>query len=230
MKKHFDFVFLFPGNNFSKEFVHSWTNTVSFLERNGFSYYYLFQYSPLLPYLRNSMIIHDIENTQVVERPNFTPSRNSKPFAGKISCTKVIFIDSDIIWTLDDIQKLLFFDADIVSGLYPFDDDVSVSVKIKKDDDTFLLKKDLHLFDQPFYHETGGIGFTAVRQNVLEKIKYPWFSLTQKEEVTSEGLLRYTHEGEDFFFFRRALEEGFLPIADPSILLGHKKEKILRIN
>lgn len=225
-----DVIILVPGKSFSQDFIFCWTETIKFLYDAKLTYYYSFNYSPIISELRNTMVGQDpaCVNPEAQGRMSVIPSKI--PFSGKLRAQKVIFIDSDMIWSLEDFRKLLYSDENVISGIYCFSDIASSSSIVELENNTAMLATEIITErTEPFPIIGGGLGFTAVKFEVLENITYPWFSHTEEIRTDANGKPFYYREGEDFSFFRKAKEAGYQPMADPTILVGHEKPKVFRI-
>ena len=217
IKQMTDIVFLIPGNSFSPEFLSAWTATINMLNKNNIKSIARFGYSPIITEIRN-----DLLGYSPIGIPDYDEEIRDI-FAGKFECSKIVFIDSDIIWTPNDMKILLESDKDVICGIYPLSDRTHVS--ITQDGITFLIKEDLENKDTIFEIHSGGLGFLSVSFNALNKLKFPWFEIEQFESLQyGKGLI-----GEDIFFFNKLKDLGYTIYADSRIKLGHLKSSILTI-
>jgi hypothetical protein len=145
----------------------------------------------------------------------------------------MLFVDTDIIFTVADVKAIMSHPYPIVGGVY-MNHDYSDSP-----DETFPVfnvgeGKDLRrgsLGDlvgsdgprvEPFRVSGVGMGFTYVRREVLEDLDTgPLWPFAEYEDGFGNAL------GEDIGFCFRARERGWTIWVDPSIRLGHMKEAIL---
>lgn len=212
-----DVIFCLPGREFSQEYIASWTNTVAYLERNGISYDWVFNYNPIITETRNALLGHDfLTGTST----NSSYILNTL-FADNLVCQKVIMIDDDIVWSVADIEKLIYSPYDATIGIYVLTDNNHCAVA--KDSHANLMTKDEVLaHDKPFEVLGGGLGFTCVNFNWLQKMPMPWFEIVTRP--TENGTVVY---GEDFDFFTKLRNLGAKIYADPSVKVGHVKQKVL---
>lgn len=153
---------------------------------------------------------------------------------------KLLFIDSDIEWKPEDVEKLADAHLPVVSGLY---------VKRQEDKDgrhnaTFQVKKDVEpkIIDNGRYIEADLIpmGFVAIQRNVIEEMfesypnsKYeePTFSATQNsycyhlfDPLLENGRLY----GEDYGWSRKWRNLHGEIFVDLSVNLGHVGNAVFR--
>lgn len=213
MTKEVDYIFLIPGNTFNNQFLQCWTQTLNFLNVSGVKAMAKFAYSPYITEVRN-VLLSDISQNQ---------TDKTKVFGGNIKFKKVIFIDSDIFWTIDDINKLLSSDKDIICGVYVTTDRQRVS--ISEDNKVFLSVGDFKSRPKDSLIEisSAGLGFTACSYDALNSLSYPFFDLINLPEIVQNIAVM----GEDVLFFNKLRENGFKAYADPSLIVGHMKSTIL---
>ncbi len=72
---------------------------------------------------------------------------------------------------------------------------------------------------EPFKATSIGGGCVLIRKEVFVAVGWPWFKCVFQEIFKNKG--RGLQLGEDVFFARRVLEEGFKIIIDPSIKCKH---------
>jgi hypothetical protein len=219
-----DYIIVVPGIEFNLNFLYSWTNMINYLNENNYTYRFAISYSPILPQVRNHLVgnsPNDLNNNKT----------SSIPFMGKIKYKKVIFIDSDIYWTVSDFEKLIKTDKDILSGIYVMSNYTHISVSTDQDKDGLVMMtfNDLDQHIEEFEILNCGLGFMSCSYGVLEKIGYPWFLTLIPGEKDINGNILYNITGEDTFFCNRARDEGFKIFADPFIRVGHIKPWILQI-
>jgi len=143
---------------------------------------------------------------------------------------KLMFIDSDIEFTTDDVAKLWNMDADIAVGLYPMKEQ---SNPLKPSLGAWINNKlvDVDELSGPTEVDYAGTGFMMIDRPVLETMKEecPHFV---HEEGTSDGtresfawfnprVYRNIYLSEDYAFCVDAKTRGFKIVADPEINLIH---------
>ena len=125
----------------------------------------------------------------------------------------ILWLDSDVIFNPDLMERLYALDADIATGLYfrrtaPF---TPVIFKTLEKEDGHLINEGYEDYpEDPF--EVAGCGFGAVlmKADVLFNMPDPgmWFTPAY-------------NAGEDIAFCMRAREAGYKIVCDPKAQLGH---------
>jgi hypothetical protein len=143
----------------------------------------------------------------------------------KSDCTELLFLDSDVIATADDIMRLMAQsgDKDITAGAYP---------RRAKDKNFFA---DLYFdennnleFDGSLMRiERVGTGFMLIQRHVIEQMVFAhpeWQYDYKGETITAifDFQIKDSHYlGEDYLFCDRAREMGFKIYIDVDISLPH---------
>lgn len=141
-----------------------------------------------------------------------------RPFKGQITYDKILWIDSDIIFTVDDAMRLLDHDKDVVSGAYLLGSgEVTAYPKLLGPGFTYGEVKEM---TEPVEVAGCGFGFLAVRQGVFESLSRPWF---QAAMVTTEDGFSFPMMGEDLSWCKRVIDAGFEIWFDPTIRVTHHK-------
>lgn len=209
--QYVDYVFLLPGNNFSSQFLESWTTTVEYMKDNNITYTYGTRYSPNLFENRNSLLGNFPNNLHKRKVSN-------QIFSGELECKKVFFIDNDMVWTLPSIIALMKSDKKVISGICTHADG----------EKTTLLNdgKTLTIFDINFESEAdfevdaAGLGFLVCDFEVLQNLKYPWF----REGFSFEP---GTFLGDDYSFCKTIKNAGYSIYADTRSIIGHIKSNVV---
>lgn len=142
----------------------------------------------------------------------------------------LLFIDTDIVWNPEDIEKLISLDKDIVSGVYksrrPLQDIENAPVVFGKDD-AGKLRVYEELPNIPFKTEAVGMGFCLIKRNVIETItdKIPElglpFDFIHVDKMNQEHNPESNLAGEDISFCYRAKKAGFDIWVEPGVTVGH---------
>ncbi len=157
---------------------------------------YVGMHSPELS--RNSLIEHHFHND-----PNWT---------------HILFVDSDVVPPKGALWKLLCLDADVAVGLYPLLMSEGLYWSASDGKGNWMpMHEDLP--KEPFKTTSIGGGCVLARREVLTKIGWPWFKCVFQEIYKNEG--RGLETGEDVFFARRVVDEGFTITVDPTIECKH---------
>ncbi len=145
-------------------------------------------------------------------------------------CTDLLFIDSDLIFSPQQVKRLIEHDVDIVGGFYP-----------KKQDGPIQLVCNTH-FEPVEPRDDGlmdvrymGTGFLRIKREVFEKIiaegKADWYWLDNDRSVKEYdfwhmGVYNYPDGGkrylsEDWWFCQMALDCGYKVYGDTRLPIKH---------
>src|SRR6056300_1005634 len=100
-------VFCLPGRSFSNEFLQSWSKLLQYLPQYGINPILSSHYNSVVYYVRNQCL-----------GGNVLRGKNQLPFDGKVDYDYIMWIDSDIVFEVDDFIKLLNMNKNIASGIY----------------------------------------------------------------------------------------------------------------
>lgn len=146
-------------------------------------------------------------------------------------CTHLLMIDSDLVFSNDQIRRILSHDEDVVSGLYPKKQEGKPQMVCNT-----LDAPGIHTADGMLQIKYAGTGFILVARHVFGEMiaKYgdelgyePDQQKGRKEwDFWSVGVYKYPdgkkrYLSEDWYFCQRALDLGFSVWADTQILLKH---------
>ena len=114
---------------------------------------------------------------------NSNSGENQLPWQGKFKYDYMLWIDNDIIFTIDNFIKLLKMNVKIASGLYKMHDgenyatvkDWNEEYFIKNGTFQFLNDELLSNLPTIFKADYTGFGFILIKNGVFEQLKYPWF-------------------------------------------------------
>jgi hypothetical protein len=134
--------------------------------------------------------------------------------AQKIGATYALFLDTDMVFPLDVMRRLLAHDKDIVGALYASRRPPFQPIGVPWDDApaTGHLRRMKML----------PTGCLLINMRVFEKLPKPWFS----EQITGDQIA-----GEDVYFCAQATTAGFEIWQDVSLSreVGHIGEKVFRL-
>jgi len=212
-------IFAIPGREFSGNFLQCWTDTLLKCVNNGINPLLSNKFSSMVSYARCLCLGADVRR-----------GVHQEPFGGKIDYEYIMWIDSDIIFSLDQIEKLISYDKDIVSGIYKMENGRNYAcVKDWNQDHYtkhgafyFLQEEDCKPHKGLMEVEYNGMGFMLMKKGVLEKVEYPWFRQMKKQIGNLEDYC-----SEDVGFCQLAREAGFKIFIDPQMVVGHEKMRIL---
>lgn len=147
----------------------------------------------------------------------------------------VIWIDSDIVFSMAQLEHLIRIDHPFVCGWYVSDDsdnamcgnwDEEYFMKhrtmpfLKKSELTRLAMTDPNALVEVTY---SGMGFLKIKRDVLEKMTYPYFELRPVSIGGKNDL-----SSEDVSFCKKCTEEtGIKPVICPRLRVGHLKERVI---
>jgi GT2 family glycosyltransferase len=119
----------------------------------------------------------------------------------------LLFIDSDMVFTPDLLQRMLKHDFDILGipcnkRRLPLENNVQPLNPDDKDMPSTL-----------FEAASVGTGVMLIKTRVFKKLPAPWFEFSYDEEGKRVG--------EDVSFCRKAREQGFRIYCDPTISVQH---------
>lgn len=221
--KPIDLIICIPGNNFSGKFMQSWTALMFYCVNNGINLEVLQMYSSNVYHVREAFLSQTVMSL----------TKNIKPFGGR-RYDYSLWIDSDQVFTPDDLERLISHDVDIVAG----------AIKVGQgdefafgwfDDDTMHKKGELMrmkaneidgrkaLIDVDFC----GFAFTLVKRGVFESLRFPYFeALPYSAWSPCKGY--YGMAGEDLSTFYRMKQAGYKVWLDPRTRIPHEKAQLIK--
>src|SRR3990167_4683766 len=122
--------------------------------------------------------------------------------------THLMFIDSDIQFPPDGIERLLAHDKDVVGGYYNTRRGNN-PIKVFSEDGTLTTPV---MDGKMFQCAVLPTGFMLIKLDALSKVPRPYFQTITHEQGTI---------GEDVVFCKHATDAGIQIYCDPSIPLGH---------
>jgi GT2 family glycosyltransferase len=196
-------------------------DTISTLGRNGIEFQYSIDYDPVVYYARSRVLAG-----------NNVDGKNQKPFRGQTPYDYLVWIDSDMVWSGNDVLNLIKHDKSIVSGCYmtadnnslPIVEHLDYSKLLEQGTFEFLTRDELTTRTSPFTASYVGFGFLAVKYGVFEQMEYPWF---QPKFVEQGNFKEFT--AEDVGFCWTAKDLGFDIWVDPNVRVGHEKSVVLSL-
>jgi hypothetical protein len=211
-------VFCLPGRSYSGQFLACWTNLLSHCIHKGINVALSQRYTSNVYYVRAQCL-----------GANVLSGENQKPFGGKLDYDYIMWIDSDILFTTDQFDRLLSHKKDIVSGLYFMEGGKQFAAVKDWDEEYFKKTGSFRFLEPPDLPYTdlmelsyNGMGFMLMRRGVFEKMTYPWF---EPEHFRFGHISDFASE--DVSFCRKAQRAGFKIYADPTVIVGHEKTQIL---
>jgi len=123
----------------------------------------------------------------------------------KSGCSHLLFIDDDMIFLEDTLERLLVHDKDIIGGVYKTKYEIQEDVIEYLDD-----KRPSELFKVGAI----GTGCLLIKTEVFKKVPQIWFNY----EWFPNGMVKMSH---DWLFCHKAREYGFDVWADPTLEIKH---------
>jgi hypothetical protein len=144
-----------------------------------------------------------------------------RPFKGQITYDKILWIDSDIMFTPEDVIKAYESEFDVVSGAYTLANGEVVAYK-----ELFgrgYTMEEVKAMNKPVKIFGAGMGFFCVKSGIFEKLSRPWFQSVPATAIFNNQEFTFPIMGEDLSLCKRINDAGFEIWLDPSIKLIHHK-------
>jgi hypothetical protein len=167
--------------------------------------------------------------------------KNQKPFEGTYeSYEKIIWMDSDNIFSTKDILRLLSHDVDIVAawyrygvydisglgednktacGFWDYENGYNKTRPIKIGEILKLPRNEKGLIEVDY----SGLGLMIIKKGVFEAIGYPWFR-SWVYEWKEDGVEMADIMTDDAGFCWMAKQKGFKIMIDPEVRISHEKK------
>ncbi len=126
--------------------------------------------------------------------------------------THLMFIDTDMMFPANGLIALLE-DKKLIIGA-DYNKRKPLVEGSKELEHVTQWDEDKYDKDNPFECARLGMGFTLIDMSVFEKIERPWFFF---EPGTKDTPML----GEDYYFSKKAIENGIKIYCDPRLKLGH---------
>ena len=224
-------VFALPGDNFSSKFLISWTATISKLwETRKYDIMISPATGSFVPFVRMTTLGLDVLRGQ-----------DQKPFNGQ-PFDVWITIDSDIVFTYEQVEKLIEATEEhpVVAGMYRMAD--LTNYAFVKDWDTsyfkengtfkFIKPEDIEVWKKEtefkyFSVVYSGMGFMAIRKEVFDNIKYPYFDSEIVTIQADDGTVIRDICSEDVSFCKKITQAGYQIMVNTDIRVGHIKSLVI---
>ena len=216
-------VLALPGRTFSGSFLMNWTQTVMTLNKKGYEIVVTNEYSSYVTYSRMKTLGLDVLR-----------GADQVPFGGTLNYDVWLTIDSDIIFTPEQVIQLIEDTKKypVVSGLYRMQDGVHFAtvqewdVEYFKKYGSFEFMRNLPA-DKYVPVAYSGMGFFACRRGVIEKLKYPYFSYPLVEIEAEDGKILRDTCSEDVSFCKNLTDAGFEIMVNTGLHVGHEKTLVV---
>jgi hypothetical protein len=212
-------IFCLPGNNFSNDFLCSWSELILWCVKNNIRPIMSSHYDAVVYYVRNKCLGGDVRR-----------GKNQKPYNGQISYDYMMWVDSDIVFTPDHFKKLLERNLPIISGLYLMQGGTHYATVVDWDEKyfekngtfQFAQPKDFQGKTNPIEVDYTGFGFILAKYGVFESLEYPWF-----RPIFYNIGNAYDFCSEDVGICKLLKAAGNKIYIDPTVKVGHQKRVIL---
>ena len=217
-------VFCLPGRGVSYIFLKNFVQLCFELVQNKASIQISQDYSSMVNFARCKCL-----GANVLRGPD------QLPWDGKLEYDYQLWIDSDIVFNLENFYRILWMQKDIASGWYCTEDGKTTSCAHWLEEDDFSKNGGVmnhEMLDsigkrrKPFTCDYTGFGWTLIKKGVFEhpEMKYPWFA--PQMQVFESGEVQDMC-GEDVSFCLDAIKAGFEIWVDPKCRVGHEKTRII---
>ena len=224
-------IFALPGDNFSSKFLISWTSTISKVMD-------MRKYDILSSPATGSFVSFVRMKTLGLDTLR---GDNQKPFDNQ-DFDVWITIDSDIIFTPEQVIDLIDSTEHhpVVAGMYRMSDLVNYAfvkdwdINYFKENGTFkfstpeeieVWKKETSFKYYPVAYT--GMGFMAVKKEVFDKMRYPYFDSELHIIETDDGKTIRDISSEDVAFSKNIIKAGYQIMINTDIRVGHLKSLVI---
>lgn len=211
MTQHINLIIVTPGHSVMAAYLKSLLAATRELEARGITWAFSQEYASHVANAREMSLNGDSQNFL----------DDSRPFKGNVTYDKILWIDSDIAFTPEDVIKAYESEHDIVSGAYTLANGEVVAYML--DELRPFTMEEVKALNEPLEIHSAGMGFMAVKQGVFESLSRPWFQSVNDIFTQGDKTFEFFITGEDISFCKRAKTNGFKIWLDPSIKLIHHK-------
>jgi len=200
-----------PGHSVMTAYLRSLLATTEELNRRGITWAFSQEYSSHVADAREMTLNGDNQND----------IKEQRPFKGQITYEKILWIDSDIMFTPNDVIKAYESPFDVVSGAYTLASGEVVAYKeLFGQGYTINEVKEMK---EPVKIFGSGMGFFCVKSGVFESLSRPWFQSALGTKTIDGEDFTFPIMGEDLSLCKRINDAGYEIYLDPSIKLIHHK-------
>lgn len=129
-------------------------------------------------------------------------------------CTHIFFIDHDMQYPSDTLDRLLAHDKDIVGAAYNMRCyPLKTTVTLLDENGAMTPREKLPA--ELFRCEAVATGMMLAKMSVFDKVEKPWFAIMIDPETNELTIT------EDVYFCNQARKAGFEIWCDPTIPIGH---------
>jgi len=220
-------VLAIPGDNFSSRFLVAWTSTLNVLwESQKYDLIVSPGVSSYVTFARMQTLGLDVLR-----------GIQQKPF-NNLDFDVWVTIDSDIIFSPQQVIDLIEATEihPVVSGMYRMSNLTNYAIVKDWNTDYFLKNGSFEFltpdFVEKWKQETGlkfmpvnytGLGFFAMRRDVLKKMTYPYFNADLQEIINDDGTILRDICSEDVAFCKNIQKTGVPIVVNTDLRVGHHK-------
>ena len=210
---HVNVVICTPGHSLMGIYVKSLLATIDVLSQRGITWAYSNEFSSHVGDAREITLNGDMQN-DIAE---------IRPFKGRFTYDKLMWIDSDIAWNPEDFLKLYEAKEDIVSGAYLLATG-EVTAYPERLKPGYVYEQVLEMSELTEVQAIG-FGFVCVKQGVFESLTRPWFQSTEVvwTDPDTDKKFPFMMMGEDMSWCERVMEKGYKIWFDPTVRVTHHK-------
>jgi hypothetical protein len=195
-----------PGFNMDAAYVKALTQTLVECNNRGITYRWINGSSSTVGTARESTIMDGTKSFNL---------EHTAPLENQIDYDCIVWIDSDISWTVEQFFALYDSHYEITTGAY------------------FLPSGEVTVYNekgsidpnqtQPIKVQHCGFGFIGIKKGIFESITRPWFYCLSFIIGEKDGEIAYGNYGEDVSWCIRAREAGYEIWYDPRLFVTHHK-------
>lgn len=209
---HYNIVICSPGYDFVAEYIESLTETISECHKRNLTVKWLNGQSARVHYARELTISADKFDTH---------RECQKPFNNQFTYDTIVWIDSDISWSVESFFKLIESNYDVTTGAYLLTD--GASTVYTQEYLGGIPRQAILKMKSPTKIQSCGFGFIAIKNGVFEKIPRPWFNLEMAPIGQKHGVDIFDLLGEDISWCYKAYKANIDIWFDPEVLVTHHK-------
>ena len=201
-------IFCVPGNNFSNNFLVSWTKLIQYCNKNGIQAELSNGYTSIVHLARYACMGIQVYDTACKVCKD--------PFQGRETYDYIMWIDSDMVFEPEHFQKLLDAKKRVITGLYKVEQNGEYACYKSNDNKRInneYLKTNSGVVETSF----AGMGFMLIKSGVFEEMNFPYFTIPSRAECVSETIS-----------FCHNLKEAKIQLhAHLDVIVGHEKSTII---
>jgi hypothetical protein len=209
---HVNLIIATPGHSLMSTYVRSLLAATQMLASKGITWAWSSEYSSHVADAREMTLNGDNQNDPSEQRP----------FKGQVTYDKILWIDSDIAFTPEDVLKLYESDYDVVTGAYLLaNGEVVVYKELFGAGYNYDDVKDM---TEPVKVFGAGFGFIMIKQGIFEQLTRPWFQSPMASKTMDDGTeFTFPIMGEDLSWCKRVNDLGIDIWFDPTVRVTHHK-------